>query len=561
MRPIPSPVLPAAAALGAVLCIGSSASSQTVVPFQGEEHATAWPASIDDPGPFRRAVAGQFTPEKAQDVALIDGVRLALLANPDDFFAVSLVDTPILDLDRLRGAGAGGLDALATVGAAGLRRQWYDPSTQSFAGATIEAAAWAGAKLVRAADLNGDGLSDLIGIASDGQSVLFQLASGSATTFSACAGFSAQANVRDVVALQWDADQPLEVAMLTDLAIEVHEQGGALVNTFAGAVPGGTFCAIGQAGQTKERLVWITEYAPPAFQYLAVLTPAGVSDLVDLGSLDAFAVVPTDYDQDGDEDILISHRYSYELLWIENQRTPQNPNGATFTPAGDQKVFQVPNPGPAPQNAAWPVAADLDGDGDDDVAFANQGSLSFNVYRGEALDQAANKPHVTAAAYVPGLLGAPGTLTLTLAAPSSIPSGATHLEVRAWRRPSYGAQIDLVPVDTESSTVPLLWPKLVGLTLPETDLDFTDNYELQVRFVRKEQGAITAAYPSTVGAFGLLAADRTARLAAAISSAIDVLIQLALEPEQVPWTMEFRRVELPAPPPVTPSFALIPNFG
>jgi hypothetical protein len=550
--------LPPLALFAATLGLAAPAPSQTAVPFQGEEHASAWPASIDDPGPFRRSVWGQLTAEGVRDVALIDGSQLVLLANADELFAVTLVDSPVDDLDRLAGAGAGGLDALATVGPAGLRRQWYEPATQSLAWAAIETTAWAGAKLVRAADLDGDGLSDLAGIGADGRSVLFQMATGSATAFSAGPGFSAQASVRDLVLLQWDLDLPLEVALLTDLAIEVHDQGGALLDTFTGAIPGGTFCAIGQAGQTRERLAWITEYAPPAYQYLMVLGSAGVTDIVDLGALDAFAVVPTDYDLDGDDDILISHRFSYELLWIKNQRTPQNPSGATFTQAGDRKVFQVPNPGPAPQNAAWPVAADLDGDGDDDVAFANQGAQSFNVYRGEAIDQAAKKARVTAAGYSPG--SGSGTLSLTLAAPSAIPSGATHLEVRAWRRPALGAQIDLMPVDVETFALPLAWPKVVALTLPEVDLDFADNYELHVRFVRKDaQGAVTAVYPPTVGAFGLLAADRSARLPTAIGAPIDVVIQEVLEPEQVPWTINFEGMVLP--PPTVPSFALIPNFG
>jgi hypothetical protein len=543
------------------MALAGAAPAQTVVPFQGDKHWSSWPASLSDPGPFERAVSGQFTPDGALDVALIDGSELVLLTNPDEFFAASKVATAVADLERLAGAGAAGLDALATVGSSGLKRYWYDASSASFPSAAIGSSAWMGARLVRSADVNADGLADLVGLAADGQTVLQEIAT-SPTAFSAGPSSAALATVRNLVLLQWDTDSPLEVALLTDLSVEVRELGGTLLDQFAAATPGGTFCAIGQTGTAQERLVWLTEYAPPAFQYLLVLSPGGVSDVVDLGALDAFAVVPTDYDLDGDDDILISHKFSYELLWIENQRTPQAPSGPSFTPIGDRKVFEVVNPGPAPQNEAWPVAADFDGDGDDDVAFANQGELRFNVYRGEAVSQDTRRASVISGIYTPGLLGGNGTLSLVLGAPPAIPAGVTHLEVRAWRQATCGAPLDLGAVAVKSYALPALWPIAASLTLPETSTSFVDNYEVHVRLVKRNSaGAVTKVYPSTVGTFGLLLADRNALAAdPAAFPPVDVLLLLLLEPVQLPFFVCARRVKVP-PAASGGCWSNVPNFG
>jgi hypothetical protein len=544
------------------LAIVDAAPAQTVVPFQGDSHWTSWPTYLSDPGVFGRAVAGQFTPDGALDVALIDGAELVLLSNPDEFFAPSKVATGVADVERLTGAGMAGLDALATVGSSGLRRCWYDAPSASFLSAAIGSPSWTGARLVRSADVNGDGLADLLGLAADGQTVL-QLIATSPTSFSAGTSSAALATVRNLLALQWDTDSPLEVALLTDLSVEVRDLDGTLLDDFTAATPGGAFCAIGQAGTAQERLVWITEYAPPAFQYLIALSPGGVADIVDLGALDAFAVVPTDYDLDGDDDILISHKFSYELLWIQNQRTPQSPSGPSFTPVGDRKVFEVANPGPAPQNEAWPVAADLDGDGDDDVAFAIQGDLRFNVYRGEAISQDARRASIVSGVYVPGLLGGNGTLNLVLGAPSTFPAGATHVEVRAWRRASLGVPLDPAPVAVKSFALPAFWPIAASLTLPETSTSFADNYEVHVRLVKRNAaGAVTKCFPSSVGTFGLLLADRNAlALDPAAFPAIDVLILQFLEPVQLPFFVCARRLKVPPSSPSGGCWSNVPNFG
>ena len=548
-----------------LLTLGTSTQAQKVTLFTGDLHDSSWDTALDSPGTFGRAEAGHLTDDGTLDMVQQDGGDLVLLTNPDAFFAGSSITGgggSIGDMDILPGGGLGGLDAVVTVSPAGLERIWYDAAQAGFVSAVIDSSAWAGAILVRADDFDGDGDTDLIGVGSDEQSILIQLGDGTGSGFTAGTGFSARADVLDLFTLAWDTDSAPELALLTDLAVDVHDADGVLLNTYTGAVPGGAFARLRQAGQGQDRIAWVTEYAPPALQFLAVLTPAGVTDLVDLGALDAFAMVPTDYDLDGDDDLLISHRFSYELLWLENERTPQSPNGPSFPQAGDQKVFAVEDPGPAPENSAWPVAADLDGDGDDDFGFASEASLALTVFRGEAVAEADQRVGIGSADYTVDFQGSDGQLELDLAAPGALPAGATHVEVRVWRQAALGADWDLDPVEVQSLALPGGsgggWPLQVSLTLPETDASFIDTYNVHVRTVELDgAGELVAAGPQTQGSFTLLAFDRGVYDGDQGVGEVDVTIPVPLEPEQDPTIIKRKRVKVPPPP---PNFNNIPKF-
>ena len=173
-----------------------------------------------------------MTPDDVPDVAQLDGATLHLLPHADDFFIVNEMASGVDDVCLMPGAGVGGADAVAVVGASGLRRIWYDGAQNQFSSASIDSGAWAGALIVRSGDVNDDGVADLVGIASDEQTVLIQLADSTGTNFSAATGFVADADVRDLLVLPWDTDSVHEIALLTDLAVDVHDADGVQLNSF-----------------------------------------------------------------------------------------------------------------------------------------------------------------------------------------------------------------------------------------------------------------------------------------------------------------------------------------
>jgi len=461
------------------------AAAQATHPFEGVEHAHAWPQGAGSSGAFTRGVATDFDGDLVADVTILDGDQPVTFLGIDEWLAPTNLPLTANDIDALAGASPDGRGALAVASASGIQLVWLAEATHAFATSTLAAGAFAGSKLVRTGDLDGDGATDILALDADGLTFRPLLAQ-SAGGYASGASFTAIHTVRDALLLRWDGDLPLEVAVLSDEGVEVYDQDGSVLNVFSSVLPGGCLCVLRQAGQAQDRLAWITEYAPPASQWLMVLSPAGSSDVIDLGALDAVAAVNGDYDLDGDDDVLISHRYSHDLLWFENRRSPSDPLGPTFTTDG-LRTFQVGPPDTeAPDNEASPVAADLDRDGDLDIAFAVELTGELRVLRGEPVVEDDQRCAALSGAYEL-LAGAPqGTLTLSLAQPAAMPSGATHLEVDLWRQADLGQSLEAQAVG--HLVLPIAsWPMSVPVAIPEATSTFGAIYHVQVRLA--EHGA------------------------------------------------------------------------
>ena len=490
------------------LAVTSLTSAQSVHVFEGEEHFTSWPAGLGGSGAFGRGVPAHLTQGQLPDAVLLRGTTPVLLVRPDQFFAPTAIPVTANDLDTLRGAGPGGLDALVFIGPAGVTLGWFDTVEHEFATelATDESQ---GGLLVRAADLDGDDAVDFVVVEADGTTVTPYLAQPGGG-FTAGASFTTLAPTLDLVPLRWDADAGLEFALLTTFGVELFDDDGSPETSWAAALPGGALCAFSEQASSVDRLLWITAWAPPAKQFLMTLSPGGVDDIVNLGSLDAFAAVATDYDLDGFDDILVSHKYSQDLLWFENLRSGSNPTGASFSAQNtDMIAFRVgPDASSAPENEAWPIVSDFDGDGDDDIVFANGETLELGVLRGETIDQAAMLPGVLSAAYKIDATSQVGVLEVQFDAPVSIPGAATALELEVWRQLDLALPMESTSVEHLMIELPASWPLTVSVPLPESDAQFTSCYYLQVRLVEQDAtGAPKDSFPTQVLAFSRVAAD------------------------------------------------------
>jgi len=497
-----------ALAFGWSLLAASVASAQSYHLFGGEQHTAPWPASLVASGAFGRGTAARLTQASFPDAVVLRGKTPVVLVRPDQFLAASKLPISANDLTTLPGGAPSGLDAVAFVGSAGLTVAWFDAAQGAPVSSLVSSAA-ANGSLVRAGDVDGDGVLDLVVVEADGVTIRPYLGDG-AGGFVPSAGFQAAAPCRNLVVLRWDADAGEEVAVLTDLGVELYDDGGAPLKSWPSAVPGGTLCKFSQQGALGDRLLWFTAYAPPAEQWMMTLSPAGVDDVVNLGALDAFAAVPVDYDLDGFEDVLVSHKYSHELLWFENQRSAANPTGPSFSAYYNDMIgFRVGPPGTgAPENAAWPIVADFDGDGDPDIVFPVELTDELAVLRGETIDQSTMLAPVSAANYDidPATLG--GVLQVTLDRPAALPATADAVEIEVWRQPDLAGPVDAHSVEHLVVALPPSWPLVVDVPLPEVDAEFTSTYHLQVRLLEHDaQGGVARAYPTQVASFALLAAD------------------------------------------------------
>ena len=221
-----------------LLALAIPAIAQEIGTFDGAYHAEPWGPN-ENPGTFGRAVSARLTPDPQPELVLVDGDRLVVLADCFEKFAPSVLSLQALELDVVPGAGAGGVDRVAAVTASGLVFVDHDAFANVFTWTFAGAGPWAGARSVRSADLDGDGLADLVGVSADGLSVTTLLGSAGGG-FVDGPSLEVVNPIRACVPLEWDGDAGLELGFLTDLGVEVYEQDESLLDVWPAPYPGGT---------------------------------------------------------------------------------------------------------------------------------------------------------------------------------------------------------------------------------------------------------------------------------------------------------------------------------
>ena len=524
---------PLAAAVALILLAPPSAAFQQVEDFGGTRVSVPWPAGLGSSGSFGRGASADLTGDGIPEAILLDGATAVVLAGIDAYWAPSELQFAANDVDAVPASGDPG--AFVAVNGLGLVGIGYDAVASAFTETVLDAS-WSGAALVRAADLDGDGHADLLGLAGDRTTFLRQQGSAGALTFSAAPGFAVTNLVREFTLVQWDADADLEVAVLTDYGLELFELDGTLVDLWPSVVPGGVIATLSQAGQTTDRVAWITAYAPPAAQWLMSISPNGVEDLVDLGALDAFAAAAGDFDLDGDDDLLVSHHYSHELLWFENIHTPADPYGPCFSDDPEaQSLFRVGPPDtPGTLNEAWPIVDDLDGDGDLDVLYAVETSATLELIRAGEVTEDDQRPTPAFLQWDLPDQAPEGTLRFEIHAPAAIPAGATHVAVNLWRSTGYGADFASDALETHLVPVTGAWPLSVDLTIPESTSVFLSIYGIQTRFVGLDgSGSVGASFPAFAGFYATDPATIALLEAEATGPSIPVILAPSGNPDPV----------------------------
>jgi len=479
--------------------------------LHGSSFVEPWATGAPESGAFGRAEAGDVNGDGVVDAWMLDGTDAVLLFDVDATFAPVRVAPAANDLCLARGHALDGRDALAWVDAGGLHVGLVAPADAQLDLRLLNSGPWAGARLVRAADWDADGREDLAGVAADSRTIVLARAESGELAFETLVAFVALADVKDLVPLQWTPDAPLEFAVLTALGVQVHDESGVLLAAFSGP-PGGAVARIRQSGTSTDRLAWIAAPVPLMPQWLSTLSQAGIEAQVDLGGVDVVSCLGADSDSDGDDDLLISHTNSYELLWLENRRSSTNPLAESFLVT--LQTLRLLCAGPitedAPENRAVPALVDLDGDGDLDVVFGCEGAQELHVIREDLVDEERARPAFAAASFSQAL----GRLTATIDAPLDGWGDANALVVDAWRRPNLASFNEGLAVFTHTIALPAGGPITVNVELPELVSPFATLYSLRVRPVQLDAlGAVDRGFAACLGTFAMFTADVNALLA------------------------------------------------
>ncbi|HKX45628.1 MAG TPA: hypothetical protein VJP77_02925 [Planctomycetota bacterium] len=226
------PLRPVPRRLGAALVLAGSAvvaHAQTFDPAQRLD----WPEGLLPGSSVQRVEVGDPFGDGREHAFVLRGGTLCVAFEPRHFESITQpggLGSGIVDFVLGEVPGASGAPAkdhvyfTTSVGAFSTRLE-EDPWS-FMAPTSIATGAWAGAKRLRAYDLDQAHREDLVGLNAAGTHVLVLYAG--AAGWSAGASIAAAGTALDVAVGQFDADADAEIAVLSTTHVRIYEQDGTL---------------------------------------------------------------------------------------------------------------------------------------------------------------------------------------------------------------------------------------------------------------------------------------------------------------------------------------------
>ena len=456
-----------------------------LVPHTDSYRFAAKPLGTSPANRFTRTVTGQFNDDPQLDV-FVRRRGAQLYVNSSIWDAALAIPGIIRSLARLEGTSSTGRDELLVTTAAGLRAWTRDSAQGVFVSREIgDDELWGNAQLI-SADLDGLHGDDIVGVTVDGSHAMILLALGEGA-FAPEIVFSLPEAPLGLVACDFGLTGSKSIAFLGTTSVYVTNNVGSPRYTVS--APGSAVAtAIGDG--VGESLVWIQRVGQEdvlrVFDHELVLTQTS------LGNLDAVGIAAWDHDLDGDDDLAVTHRTSWDLRILTNQA------GAFGAVAAD--VVVTGPPGAADTNSAWPAIGDLDGDGDDDVFVPVQADEMIFVLLNEAIDHDLRMPRLDEPVlFNHGSYGGTqvfGYLQASAQDAILVPPEATHVELALWRKYDLATPTDEEPAPGFSFRFELGTPYATGV------LEYQDPGPSALfwilRYVRVVEDELVRVFPSRV---------------------------------------------------------------
>lgn len=415
-------------------------------------------------GSFGHSALVHFDAGELADLALLRGGTLHLVTAAGLApFAVSATGT-YGSFDVLHEAGAGGADALVASGDDGTWFLTWNESTLGIDRAPILVhPAWLDCGEVRVRRTGGP--SQLALLSSDARTVGFiqapswQPQAGGITALAA--------TVLDMECFDFNADGVDEVALLGTTTLEIWRHDGSswvLATSWSQPTAQGRVLVRGRSAG-RGWLGWLTDVA--GGQVVTIVMNGEVYGSFALGDRDIRALATGSWNTDDHRDLIAGWGAGREFGVFQDSQVRQQLFSPQFSdissvvwsggcaPELDLLIVPSSSPNlPAPTTAAVPAAGDVDGDGDDDVAYAIEDDGTLLLAMNGCTDHEEMKPRldqedaVTAPVVQLAEVGQELHLQFEIQ-PTFLPASANGLEVLLFRR-----EVD-VPGDDAHDTSPL----------------------------------------------------------------------------------------------------------
>jgi hypothetical protein len=299
------------------------------------------PALLAPDGTPTRVVAGDWNRDGTLDAALLIDGRAFVVVGPDVFRGALELDAlgSVNDLEALPGGGPLGQDAVVTVGPAGLLLHHFDNGTGNFGSTAKDVGVWAGARMVRVADLAAGAPLELIGVDALGTSVLgLDVETGQGLVI-----VDHGAEIVDLGAVDWAGGAAAEIAVLSKAGLTVYDNVGLVVLALSSAPDVGlAFAVVRRALEPHERLAWLTRDAGD-LTTLHVVGQVGADPDIALGRLSVVSAVTADLDGDASDELFLSHHASPHQVVLVSQAVVGDAQSPTYA-AGEYELLTVLEP-------------------------------------------------------------------------------------------------------------------------------------------------------------------------------------------------------------------------
>lgn len=479
-----------------------------------------WQAGVEDLAVLD--LFGNLTP----DALAVVGGQLVELPDPDinGAQAVMPLGTGFTEVEPLPGAATSGADAFVALGTNGLVAIEYSFASQSYVTVAAETSLTVGASLLRVADIDKNGIDDVLMMSVGGSLLRFEK---SGAGFVPKVVATAPAGVVDFEVLDFGGTLPLDIALLTSTALIVVSADGSqtlLAKSFPANQVATHCCVTRHPAHAKDLLAYLVE-APGAawigavgasYDWFGTIFLSGACTGMSSGDFDATL-------NNGDELVLVTNSQYQFVLYGQATATAGSALWNSLAPGG--VAFEDFGPGNWTGCSLETVFADLDGDSDTDSLWICEVTGEVMEVRGKDVDEFDYRSLMTGDVYIQQenyhgseYTVAEGTdnLKIDLAAPreffATLPNA---IQYTVYERRS-GLGIDSDPVTTGFYTdssqpggLPLAY--LSGYGVVEVVFAIPEElanqmvvpgpgnltYEVRVRPVVYDGTAVTFAYPWT----------------------------------------------------------------
>ncbi len=413
----------------------------------------AW--NVSEEPSFKRLVAGDFSADGVEDVAVHDGTNAFVWHDAVVLTLCLPVDNTVLanDIDTVRGLNGLG-DRLALVNSGGLHEAIWPSQSMVQASvvsvSTTNPSEWYGALKVRCGDIDNDGDDDYVGVASDGVSLLRLFSGTSQATSRFTPPSGEQDDIHDIALLQWDTDLALEVAVATDAGLRIYDLSSSTFGDKHAHYDASDVCRrIGiLKGTSRDRCAWSVEDTSND-EIHVVRYGLSLESVVLESGMRVVGISGADADADGDNDIMFNTTLHMAPIFLSNAFpgtpafcTTQTPNWSDSTV--DDALLLNAN---GANNQCPPLFRDFNADGRADLFLAlEQSGVSLNLdprfaflpWVAQKVPTAKPAPAWAAGGVVSDETeqqGAQHLRSFNLRInPDDLPSNANALEVKAYRQ-------------------------------------------------------------------------------------------------------------------------------